>query len=61
MDGALGSAKRAHPFGNVEDEVDASRGYDCRGCRQPELSDQFRVNIIWMHEQGDDTWSLLYT
>ena len=27
-------------------------GYDCRGRDAPaELSDQFRVNIIWMHEQ----------
>jgi bifunctional enzyme CysN/CysC len=53
MDGALGSADEGASIAvTLKDEVDASRGDMIVEAVAPaELSDQFRVNIIWMHEQ----------
>jgi bifunctional enzyme CysN/CysC len=53
MDGALGSAEEGASIAvTLKDEVDASRGDMIVEAGAPaELSDQFRVNIIWMHEQ----------
>jgi len=53
MDGALGSADEGASIAlTLKDEVDASRGDMIVEAGAPaELSDQFRVNIIWMHEQ----------
>ena len=53
MDGALDSAEEGASIAvTLKDEVDASRGDMIVEAVAPaELSDQFRVNIIWMHEQ----------
>ena len=53
MDGALDSAEEGASIAvTLQDEVDASRGdMVVEASASAELSDQFRVNIIWMHEQ----------
>ncbi len=53
MDGVLESAQEGESIAvTLKDEVDASRGDMIVEAGGPaELSDQFRVNIIWMHEQ----------
>ena len=53
MDGALEVGKEDASISvTLKDEVDASRGDMIVDADSPaELSDQFRVNIIWMHEQ----------
>ena len=53
MDGNLDSADEGASVAvTLKDEVDASRGDIIVEADAPaELSDQFRVNIIWMHEQ----------
>ena len=53
MDGALRYAEEGASIAvTLKDEVDASRGDMIVEAGAPaELSDQFRVNIIWMHEQ----------
>ena len=53
MDGVIDGAKEGASIAvTLQDEVDASRGDMIVEASAPaELSDQFRVNIIWMHEQ----------
>ena len=53
MDGAIKHAEEGASIAvTLQDEVDASRGDMIVEAVAPaELSDQFRVNIIWMHEQ----------
>ncbi len=53
MDGAIDSAEEGASIAvTLKDEVDASRGDMIVEAGAPgELSDQFRVNIIWMNEQ----------
>ncbi len=53
MDGVLDNAEEGASVAvTLKDEVDASRGDMIVEAGAPaELSDQFRVNIIWMHEQ----------
>ena len=53
MDGALDEAQEGASIAiKLEDEVDVSRGDMIVDAGEPaQLSDQFRVNIIWMHEK----------